>query len=130
MFQTPLTSKAQEEAYLAEPTAAFRQAAAQEAAFRAERIKTRQAWDDLFSKLSKAENTVDMTKFLTEMDEFLKGINGLPAGVKKLDVVRMCRPKKYDGYKIIPTWTVEVEEAYEALLREFDIKTAPQNVRD
>jgi hypothetical protein len=129
LLQAPKFSHAQEDAYLTEPTTAFQQAAVKEAAFRAEQSRIRKAWDELFSRLSNTDSADESTKTLRDMNVFLKGIDGLPSGVKKRDVVRVCRPKKFDGFKILPTWTLEVEEAYERVLREFDIKTTPQNVR-
>ena len=64
---------------------------------------------------------------IKEMSAFLKSIKSIPTGVKKLEIVKLCRKKKFLGKKINPKWTKEVEIAYEAFIQEFNRQVLPDN---
>jgi len=61
------------------------------------------------------------------MIAYLQSIQSIPQGVKKLEIVKLCRKKKFIGKKINPKWTKEVEIAYEAFIQEFNRQVLPNN---
>ena len=61
--------------------------------------------------------------------------NGIPTGVKKLEVVKLCRSLKYDDplskkKRTVPSWTTPVEIAYEDFIKEFNKQTTPKPASD
>lgn len=50
--------------------------------------------------------------------------------MKKLDLVKTCRVKKFEGKKIKKTWTKEVEIEYEAMIQQFNKQFYPKNPGD
>ena len=56
---------------------------------------------------------------------------GVPPGVKKMDMVKAVRVKKYvmEGRKMVllPTWNTDAEIAYQALVQEFTKQMLPNN---
>lgn len=56
---------------------------------------------------------------------------GVPRGVKKMDMVKAVRVKKYimEGRKMVllPTWSTDAEIAYQALVLEFNKQMMPNN---
>ena len=117
------------EAYLVEPTPEFKAEEAKQAAFIAKQNKIRQSWDATFDSLSQANTGELLILNLKEMTAFLAKTDGVPPGVKKIDVVKLCRSKKFVGkYAINPIWTVKVEIEYQNLTRQFNRNASPTTV--
>eukprot|EP00596_Hydrurales_sp_CCMP1899_P003016 CAMPEP_0119039798 /NCGR_PEP_ID=MMETSP1177-20130426/9456_1 /TAXON_ID=2985 /ORGANISM="Ochromonas sp, Strain CCMP1899" /LENGTH=95 /DNA_ID=CAMNT_0007004111 /DNA_START=402 /DNA_END=689 /DNA_ORIENTATION=- len=57
--------------------------------------------------------------------------NGIPSGVKKIEMVRSIRSMKYvqvgKKQKPLPTWSKGSEIAYQILIQEFNRQVAPNN---
>lgn len=121
-------SKARADGYLVAPTSDFKDQEAKNAAFLKIQDDKRKKWDIIFARFLTADETAKITTTLNEMTTFISQLEGIPAGVKKKDIVRVSRAKKFDGYKIRPMWTVEVETAYQQFVAVFNEKLKPFNV--
>jgi hypothetical protein len=92
------------------------------AAFLAQQKRIRQEWDAIIARLSDATGTSALESTIKELTAHLKKYNtGIPIGVKKTDLVKLCRSKKFvpnTGKKVRyqPEWTTEVEIAYQVRL--------------
>ena len=121
-----------EQGYLTEPTADFKAEEARTASLKKEEIKIRKDWDAIIDRFVASNEPKETAAALHDLNEFLKPLNGIPSGVKKRALVKICRKKKFrDTAKlrgILPTWTTECEIEYENLIRTFNIKTAPESV--
>ena len=118
--------------YLSEPTSDFKDEEKRVAEFNKAQQKIRSEWDAVIARLegsSEPKTTesalVDLKNILTKYDQ------GVPAGVKKKNLVKSARVKKYvmEGRKevILPTWSVDAEIAYQALIQEFNKQVLPNN---
>ena len=112
---------------MTDPTEEFREEEKRVAAFNSEQAKIRAKWDFIVERLEASESPSETESIIKEMSAFLKDIKGIPTGVKKLSIVKVCRKKKFVGKKINPKWTKEVEIAYEAFIQEFNRQVAPDN---
>lgn len=113
--------------YRLEPSAEFKEEEQRTAAYNALQIKIRKDWDVIIEQLIAAEDPVTTTAVLKEMTVFLSKLDGIPTGIKKMDIVKICRKKKFNGRKIKPTWTTPVEIAYEKFISDFNKKVAPES---
>jgi len=120
-----LSSRVLADSYLTEPTAEFKDELKKVQAFNAAQQKIRADWDKLVGRLVESEVPSTTAGILNEMAAFLAKTDGLPAGVKKLDLVKTCRKKKFNGRKILPNWTTEVEIAYEKMIQQYNRNTTP-----
>ena len=118
--------------YLKEPTSEFRDEEKKVADFNKAQAKIRQEWDAIIARLENSNDAAtteaaikDLKGVLTKYDQ------GIPAGVKKNELVKTARSKKYilKGRKQIqlPTWSVDAEIAYQALIQEFNRQVLPNN---
>ena len=123
-----VSSKALADQYLVEPTDSFKEQEAKSAAFEENRRQIRRKWDDIYYRLVSSEEPKAITDALNKMTEFILKLSDIPAGVKKKDIVKLCRKKKFNGYKILPNWTIEVEDAYERFTKVFDRARLPTSV--
>lgn len=112
---------------MTDPTEEFKEEEKRVAAFNSEQAKIRAKWDFIIERLEASENPSETESVIKEMSSFLKDIKGIPTGVKKLAIVKLCRKKKFLGKKINPKWTKEVEIAYEAFIQEFNRQVSPDN---
>jgi len=116
--------------YLDAPTADFVEEEKRTAALSAEGQKLRKAWDAAEVKMGKAETPAEKEGALREFIAILNKIDGVPPGVKKIPLVKLCRSKKFSDAKMRKrqdTWTKDVEIAYQELIFLFNKKVAPDN---
>mmetsp|Transcript_501 Transcript_501/g.844 ORF Transcript_501/g.844 Transcript_501/m.844 type:complete len:214 (+) Transcript_501:21-662(+) len=118
---------ATEQAYLREPTVDFKEEEKKVAAFQSLQKQIRIKWDAIIDRLQASEEPAETESIIREMIAYLQGIQSIPQGVKKLEIVKLCRKKKFLGKKINPKWTKEVEIAYEAFIQEFNRQVLPNN---
>ena len=112
--------------YLKDPTDEFKSEEALNAAFRTEQLKKRKSWDEIIEKLEKSQDSDSILTSLKQMKGWLT-VNGVPVGVKKMEVVKLCRSIKFNGKKIKPIWTTDVEIAYVSFIQEFNRQLSPDN---
>lgn len=117
------------ENYLSEPTLDFQEQEKLTKELQAVQAKQRSDWDAISAKLDAAETTEDKLACLKAYIAYLKPLDGIPQGVKKLELVKLCRKKKLIGTsrKPQPTWTTECEIAYQELIQLFNVKMLPNN---
>ena len=117
-------------AFLKEPTESFKQDEAKTQALRLKEKKIKTDFDALLQKFidTPEEKSEDVEKALRNLVNFMKPLDGIPTGLKKKDIVRPCRNKKYANEKrrkIKATWTKECEIAYVDLIQIYNRKTNP-----
>jgi hypothetical protein len=129
-----VAQRANAEAYtqLAEPTKEFKDEQDLVKAFNAEQAKIRKDWDAVMVRLEKEEDSEALAGIIKEMTNFLIAMKGIPTGVKKVEIVKACRIKKYvkGGKKldkIKPSWTTPCEINYQAFIQEFNRRVLPDN---
>lgn len=101
-----------------ETTAEFKDEEKKVAEFKAQQQKIRKSWDDIIAKLEASDNPVTTESCIRDLTAVLVKYNaGIPSGVKKLELVKMIRSKKYvmvgKKQKILPTWSKDSEIAYQ-----------------
>lgn len=101
-----------------ETTAEFKDEEKKVAEFKAQQQKIRKSWDDIIVKLEASDNPVTTESCIRDLTAVLVKYNaGIPSGVKKLELVKMIRSKKYvmvgKKQKILPTWSKDSEIAYQ-----------------
>ena len=116
-FATLLTSGLMARAAV-ETTAEFKDEEKKVAEFKAQQQKIRKSWDDIIVKLEASDNPVTTESCIRDLTAVLVKYNaGIPSGVKKLELVKMIRSKKYvmvgKKQKILPTWSKDSEIAYQ-----------------
>ena len=116
-------------AYLEDPTEDFKLEEKRTKALQLQELKVRQEWDKVVEKMEKSESTSEKQTCIKEFIAILKPLDGVPPGVKKIPLVKLCRSKKFIGTsrKVQPTWTKEVEISYQELIQLFNRKVAPDN---
>jgi hypothetical protein len=114
-------------AYLVEPTDDFKEEQARIASFSETRLKIRKDWDTIMKKFESTNESLEMEQLLKDMKQYLIKIEDMPTGVKKREIVKLCRSKKFNGRKVKPNWTTNVEIAYEALIQEINRRLVPVN---
>jgi hypothetical protein len=95
-------------------------------------MKIKAKWDSLLKKLedSAGDNPVETEAMLVSLIKFIEPLDGIPVGLKKRELVKVCREKKFANEKkrkIKPAWTKECEIAYQALIQLFNKKVLPNN---
>lgn len=118
------------DSYLVEPTAEFKEEQQKTADLIKAQTKVRKEWDTIVKKLEESEEPKDIEANLNALISFLSPIDGIPTGVKKTDIVKICRKKKFNGRKIKPNWTTDVEIAYQKFILDFNRKMTPVNSPD
>ena len=104
--------------FLVEPTAEFKDEEKKVADFKAQQQKIRKSWDDVIAKLEGSDNPITTETCIKDLTAILVKYNaGIPSGVKKLELVKTIRAKKYimvgKKQKILPTWSKDSEIAYQ-----------------
>jgi hypothetical protein len=121
--------KAEEKAYLTDPTDDFKAEQIKTAEYNAKQKKIRKDWDILINQFQESKDPAKTADTLKQMRLFLVSNGSIPTGVKKLDVVKMCRKKKFlKGRQMNPElWSKDAEIEYEAFIQEFNKKVSPDN---
>jgi alpha-galactosidase len=104
--------------FLTEPTLEFKDEEKKVADFKAQQQKIRKSWDEVISKLEASDSPVTTEACIRDLTAILTKYNsGIPSGVKKLELVKTIRAKKYvmvgKKQKILPTWSKDSEIAYQ-----------------
>ena len=116
--------------FLKEPTEDFKAETAKTQALAAKEKKIRADFDVLLQKFIDTPESDALENNPTErniraMINFIKPLDGVPPGIKKTDIVKPCRAKKFSNPKrreIKKTWTKECEIAYQELIQLFNRK--------
>jgi hypothetical protein len=124
----PLISSSQAaQSYLTEPTPEFLEEEKRTLNLRKEQLEIRKVWDSIIEEIKSSETPATTEASITKLNKLLQKIDTIPTGVKKLELVKVCRAKKFDGKKVKKTWTKEVEIAYQALIQQFNRQANPKN---
>ena len=127
----PTIAFAKDISFLKEPTQEFVEDEKKTKAFMAEQLKIKAKWDELLKKFDTEKEEPDLTEAnLKALVAFLKPLDGIPVGLKKQTLVKICRAKKFlneKKRKIKPTWTKECEIQYQLLILLFNEKVLPNN---
>lgn len=104
--------------FLTEPTPEFKDEEKKVADFKAQQQKIRKSWDEVISKLEASDSPAITEACIRDLTAILTKYNsGIPSGVKKLELVKTIRAKKYvmvgKKQKILPTWSKDSEIAYQ-----------------
>ncbi len=126
----PSISNAKSE-YLVEPTAEFNKEVAKTSALREKQEKVVKKWYSTLEKFSNTEDSSILASSLKELKVILEEIQEIPSGVKRKELVKTCRTKKFipGSKKKQPYWTKQVEIAYEDLIMEYNKQTNPDTRR-
>jgi len=125
-----------DKSYLEQPTAEFIEETKKTAAKREADLKVRKEWDAIIDTLKSSDTAAGKEASLRSLQNLLKKYdNGIPTGVKKLEVVKLCRSLKYDDplskkKRTVPSWTTPVEIAYEDFIKEFNKQITPKAASD
>lgn len=121
---------------LDQPSAEFMDEVKLTAAKKAADLKVRKEWDIIIEKLKNSGTAEGKEAALKDLTSLLRKYNnGIPTGVKKIEIVKLCRSLKFDDplskrKKILPTWTTPVEIAYESFIQEFNKQITPKSASD
>ncbi len=119
--------------YLVEPTSEFKDEEKRTKELRLAESKIRSEWDSVIEKLSRSETAVEKEANIRGLINILKPLDGIPSGVQKSQFVKLCRslkfvnPEQKRSKKTLPTWTKEVEIAYQELNQLYNKKVLPDN---
>ena len=91
---------ATKQVYLAEPTQEFKDEEKRTSALRKEQIEIRKQWDSIVDEIKASDSPATTENALIKLKTLLRKIDTLPIGVKKLDLVKTCRAKKFEGNKM------------------------------
>jgi len=112
--------------YLSEPTEEFKASERQRDEFRRKQLVLKKQFNDSFARLTFDSKTEDeLKKDLEDLKQLVIDTGGLPAGVKKEEMVKIIRAKKAKGF-----WPTSVEYAYQALIRELAYQQSPNKDKD
>ena len=112
--------------YLTEPTDEFKANEERAMAFKREQLKEKQAFNTVLTRLATESKTEDqLVADLKELKFLTIKSGGLPAGLKKDDLVKQVRSKKAKGF-----WPTAVEYEYQALIREIAFQQSPNKDKD
>lgn len=81
-------------AYLTEPTAEFKKAEAERAAFRQRQAAYRKQWDSKFAEFVDAKSDDQLVVALTGLTKMVTVQRGLPYGLRLTDMITQCRRVK------------------------------------
>lgn len=106
--------------FLTEPTLEFKDEEKKVAEFKAQQQKIRKSWDEIIVKLEASDSPLVTEACIKDLTAVLVKYNsGIPSGVKKLELVKTIRAKKYvmvgKKQKILPTWSKESEIQYQVI---------------
>jgi hypothetical protein len=112
--------------FLTEPTAETRDIEERQAAFAKKMRAYRAEWVALENKVVEGSSDDDVVKGLASLRATLAAKGNLPEGRKPADLFKILRKKKGD-FKDQGKWLTPVEIEYEALIREVNLSTRPDN---
>lgn len=116
---------------LEEPTPEFKAEQAAVAKFKEKQAKIKANWDRVLSRFEATEDPKELEMELKNLKGIIEDLHGIPVGVKKMPVVKLCRKKKFGntvdkkGKKKMDYWTKDVEIAYEAFIQTYNRETNP-----
>ena len=121
--------------FLTEPTAEFKDEEKKVADFKAQQQKIRKSWDEVIAKLEASDSPAITESSIRDLTAILTKYNsGIPSGVKKLELVKTIRAKKYvmvgKKQKILPTWSKESEIAYQVIIITHNISVICKSCSD
>ena len=116
--------------YLKEPSDDFKEEMKRTAELRRKDLEIRKTWDSIVEDIKTSDEPSKTAASIKKLNVLLDKIQTIPTGVKKLDLVKTCRAKKFEGKKIKKTWTKEVEIEYEAMIQQFNRQFNPKNPGD
>jgi len=123
---SPSEAREERPEYLSEPTEAFKESERQRDEFRRKQLVLKKQFNDSFARLTFDSKTEDeLKKDLEDLKQLVIDTGGLPAGVKKDEMVKIIRAKKAKGF-----WPTSVEYAYQALIRELAYQQSPNKDKD
>lgn len=119
--------------YLVEPTAEFKDEEKRTKELILAESKVRDQWDSVIEKLRRSETSIEKEANIRGLINVLNPLDGIPSGVQKSQLVKLCRslkfvnPEQKRSKKTLPTWTKEVEIAYQELIQLYNKKMLPDN---
>lgn len=119
--------------YLVEPTAEFKDEEKRTKELILAESKIRNQWDNAIEKLRRSETSIEKEANIRGLINVLNPLDGIPSGVQKSQLVKLCRslkfvnPEQKRSKKTLPTWTKEVEIAYQELIQLYNKKMLPDN---
>jgi len=113
--------------YLTDPTDEFKLEQKRTKEFRDSQMKYKQKWDGILENFETSTSPADTEAKLNALTAILVELQSIPIGVKKLELVKTCRKKKFNGKKVRAEWTTPVEIAYQKLIQEFNKQVLPNN---
>lgn len=120
--------------YLTEPTSEFKLEENKVLEYQAVRSQIRKQWDTILSSLMSRDRAEDIEADLQALTKLLRDLQDIPIGVKKTDLVKTIRGKKFDPTStkrkkaVMSYWTTPVEMAYQDLIRIWDKNASPDAV--
>mmetsp|Transcript_4299 Transcript_4299/g.6375 ORF Transcript_4299/g.6375 Transcript_4299/m.6375 type:complete len:182 (-) Transcript_4299:73-618(-) len=127
LIMTPLVASADSRpTYLTEPTDEFKANEEKAMEFKRKQLIIKKKFTDVierFMTVSKSEKA--LVEDLNELQDLVIQTGGMPLGIKKEDIYKQFRKKKAAGY-----FTVKVEIAYQALIREISYQQSPNTEKD
>lgn len=121
---TPETGK--RPTYLTEPTDEFKQNESLSADFKRQALQKKAEFIKLLETIETAGNDeVVLSTTLDNMTRFVRANGGLPLGVSKEEVIKVCRRRKAKKY-----WPTKVEVSYQDLVLEIAYQQSPNTGRD
>mmetsp|Transcript_11839 Transcript_11839/g.19729 ORF Transcript_11839/g.19729 Transcript_11839/m.19729 type:complete len:178 (+) Transcript_11839:80-613(+) len=112
--------------YLTEPTDEFKANEEKAMAFKREQLQQKKALTDVLTRLTTVSNSEEeLVNDLKELRYLVIKGGGMPAGLKKDDLVKQVRSKKAKGF-----WPTAVEYEYQRLIREIAFQQSPNKDKD
>ena len=112
--------------YLTEPTDEFKANEAKAMEFKRAQLQQKKAMTDVLTRLTTVSSSEqDLVNDLKELRYLVIKGGGMPAGLKKDDLVKMVRSKKAKGF-----WPTAVEYEYQGLIREIAFQQSPNKDKD
>ena len=128
-----VSARSSSTSYLKDATPAFMEDKARALKYEADGKKVRMVWDGMLAKLEAAQSAEELEVSLSDMKKMLKSMPyQIPAGAKKIDLVKTARQKKFlnpksKSKKTKPEWTTNVEIEYQALIQQWNRNFSPDN---
>ena len=112
--------------YLTEPTEAFKESERQRDEFRRQQLGQKRKFTTVLDRFTFESKTPEsFVDDLKELRSLVIQTEGMPAGIKKDELVKIIRAKKAKGL-----WPTDVEYNYQALIREIAYQQSPNRDKD
>jgi len=112
--------------YLTEPTDDFKESERQRDEFRRAQLVQKRKFTSVLDRFTFESKTPEtFVVDLKELQNLVIETEGMPAGIKKDELVKIIRAKKAKGL-----WPTEVEYSYQALIREIAYQQSPNREKD